>query len=349
MRKLWLSVFYLLVIMAFGFVLLTRVLPYVLPFVLSIVVAVIIEPAVLWLCRKTKVSRGVAVALVLCVTFGTLLTVLGIALSRLMTELFELAGSLPQYYREAVRLIEEVLYMVGEFTQTLPTPLKQLLDQQVGRLYIALERVLVSILDGLKGLPPVLGVLVVTLISTFFMSRDKDLLLGTLVKLAPDLAGSRVTKARREVLESTVGLLKAQMVLVTITAVFVTCVLWLMGIDYALVLGLAIGILDILPVVGPGVVFVPWVAYNLVFGDVVLGLMLLAVYGGISIVRQVLEAKIIGERIGIHPLVTLLALYLGLQLFGAKGILIGPLVAVLLKAVVNTGILPGWPGEERKA
>ncbi len=349
MKGFLVSLLYLLLYTAVAFLLVGYVLPFVFPFVLSVLMAALIEPAVRWLVHNARISRALAVGLVLALACGILLTVLGIGLSRLFTELFNLTGSLPQYYKQASGSIEDLAKTLGEFASALPTPLQTIASQQLGRVYTALEKLLGAIFDGLKGLPSLFGLFAVTIIATYFVSRDKDMLSALLQKVLPGVSTGKVTQARTEVLASTVGLLKAELILVSVTMAIVTVALWLMGSEYALVLGMVTGLLDVMPVIGPGIVFVPWALYCLVFGSPVLGIMLLALYGVMSAVRQVLEAKIIGERTGLHPLLTLLSMYLGVRFLGAAGIIVGPLSAIVLKAVVRAGLIPGWPQDARPA
>ena len=292
MKTSLVSIIYLLFFMGAAFLVIAYVLPFILPFALAVVLAALIEPPVSWLVKNARLSRGLAVGLVLAVSCGAFATILGVGVSRLITELFELSGSLPEYYRQASSFVDDMARMVDEITRTLPAPVKGLLEQQVSRVYQALEVLLGAVLEAMKGLPNLIGVLFITIIAAFFVSRDKDVLLGFLAKVVPGLEDGKVARARKEVLESSVGLLKAELLLITVTAMITTLALWLVGVNYALVLGLITGILDVLPVVGPGLVFIPWAIYSLVFGNVILGVVLLVLYGVVSAVRQVFEAKL---------------------------------------------------------
>src|SRR5690606_27870815 len=107
---------------------------------------------------------------------------------------------------------------------------------------------------------------------------------------------------------------------------------------YAMLLAVLSGLLDLLPVLGPGLIFVPWLLYHFILGDALFGLGLALVYAAISFIRTVLEPRIIGERAGLHPLTALIALYVGLKLFGMAGFVIGPLSAILLKSLARVGL-----------
>lgn len=93
--------------------------------------------------------------------------------------------------------------------------------------------------------------------------------------------------------------------------------------------------------IGPGTIFVPWIIWEFATGSTRMGVSLLLVYATISIVRQVLEPKIVGDNIGLHPLVTLISLYVGLQLGGLVGMILGPVSVVIFMACYRAGIFPG--------
>jgi sporulation integral membrane protein YtvI len=349
MKRPMVSVAYLLGSLVLVFLVAGFVLPYIIPFILAVIVAALVDRPVAFLQRRMAISRGLAVIMVLLLVFGAVGTVIGIGIARLVSELFNLSGSLPGYYKQAETMVGEFTEWVSSVAATLPSPVQTLIEQQVGRLYSALEQVLLAILDRLKSLPTLIGILVVTMIASFFVSRDKDMLLKAFMRVVPGLGSEKVATARTQVIESTVGLFKAELTLVVITMVITTIALWFMGVEYALVIGLMTGLLDVLPVLGPGLVFVPWGIYSIVTTDVALGVMLLILYGVTSSVRQMLEAKLVGERIGVHPLVTLFSMYLGLEIFGPAGIIVGPFSAIIVKSLIDAGVFPGLPFSDEPA
>ncbi|HHW60769.1 MAG TPA: AI-2E family transporter, partial [Syntrophomonadaceae bacterium] len=101
------------------------------------------------------------------------------------------------------------------------------------------------------------------------------------------------------------------------------------------------GLFDILPILGPGTIFVPWVIWEFMSGRAGMGISLLIVYIIISAVRQFLEPKVVGDNIGLHPLLTLISLYVGLQLGGLVGMILGPIILVILIASYRAGVFEG--------
>ena len=134
------------------------------------------------------------------------------------------------------------------------------------------------------------------------------------------------------------GYLRAQIVLMLITMAQTLLGLYILGVDYVLLITLFVGILDILPILGPGLIFVPWIIVLLFSSRVKLALALLILYAIISVVRQVIQPKILGVSIGIHPLEALISLYVGYKVFGILGVIIGPILLVVLKGLWQSNL-----------
>ena len=106
-------------------------------------------------------------------------------------------------------------------------------------------------------------------------------------------------------------------------------------VRYALILSALFALIDFLPVLGVGTLLIPWGAFELIRGNYTLAIGLIVMYAVIAVVRQVTEPKIIGANFGIHPLLTLFSMYLGLSLFGFTGMILGPVAAVTAKGVFS--------------
>lgn len=114
-----------------------------------------------------------------------------------------------------------------------------------------------------------------------------------------------------------------------------------MKVEYPLLAAVAIGFVDALPILGSGSVLIPWAIIAGVNGDINLGIALLIVLAVISVVRQLLEPKLVSKQIGIHPIFTLIAMYTGFKLIGIFGLLVGPIVLIILKNIFGTFIDKG--------
>ncbi|MBR2570475.1 MAG: AI-2E family transporter, partial [Paenibacillus sp.] len=136
------------------------------------------------------------------------------------------------------------------------------------------------------------------------------------------------------------GYLRAQFILISITAVVITIGLMMIGVDYAVTIGMLIGIVDLLPYLGVGAVMVPWIAYCFITGDASIGIGLSILYGIVLVARQVMEPKVLASSVGLDPLLTLVAMFVGLKLFGVFGLIIGP-VSLVIGAAIHRANLWG--------
>ena len=129
--------------------------------------------------------------------------------------------------------------------------------------------------------------------------------------------------------------LKTQGIIMMLTAAICTVGFWLLGNPYYILAGVGIGILDALPVFGTGTVLIPWAVVMFFSGRWGRGIVLLALYLICYFLREILEAKLMGDRVGLSPLETLMSMYVGLELFGIVGFLLGPVGLLLIKDLVE--------------
>ena len=108
-----------------------------------------------------------------------------------------------------------------------------------------------------------------------------------------------------------------------------------MGNQYSLLLGIGIGLLDALPIFGTGTVLIPWALFRLVNGDWLYGIGLFVIYIICYFLRQVMEAKIMADKVGLTPLETLISMYVGLRLFGLLGFILGPIGLLIIEDLVE--------------
>lgn len=146
------------------------------------------------------------------------------------------------------------------------------------------------------------------------------------------------------VLNVGLGYLKAMLIFFCINFVVMTVCFFIFKLPVPPLIALGISILDILPVIGSGVVFVPWTIICFIAGNTTLGIQLACLFIGLMVLRQILEPFIVGRNIGVRPLVTFVASMLGLVLAGPVGMIVGPIVAAGLNAVYRVHARQGDEG-----
>ena len=255
-------------------------------------------------------------------------------LTVLISELLHLARALPHQLGRWELRINHYLNGLGRLRDALGITSSTLNTylSTVSKLVESLARGMVTLLTHL---PDVLIMLVIAVVSAFFMLRDRDRLSMALRRLFPPLLRKRLPNLKSEVLRGLFGFIKAQAILMVVTMMSTTLGLVLVGSHYAVLAGILAGLMDLVPYLGPTGVLLPWAVLLFVVGNVAGGIKLLAILAGVALVRQSIEPRLMGGNMGLHPLTALFALYLGIQLFGPVGFIIGPISAVVLKAMAR--------------
>lgn len=320
-----------------GVVLGFTLLPLVLPFLLAYLLALGAEPAVAALGRKTRLPRWARSGL--CVT--GLFLLLGAALyffgRVLWEELLRLVRQLPELLRQLQPTLEELRASLEELARKTPEALSAALVRWIEELFAGGAGLLESaygFLSGLvsgvvTGVPRLFLGLVTTVLATYMSSTALPQVKAWLRRRLPKPWQAWLRRARDRAKEVFGGWCRAQLKLIGLVFVLLTLGLWALGVEFPLLFGGLIALLDALPVLGTGTVLIPWALIAFLREESGLGFGLLALYGVSSLARSVLEPHLVGKQLGLHPLLTLMAFYIGYRLFGVAGMVLAPLAAVL--------------------
>ncbi len=319
----------------------------VLPFVLAILMALIIEPLVVFFQKKARLKRAWAVALSLLIFVGGFIYIISWLISRIIKDLVKL---FPQMATYSDQVTESFLHAISDFKVfylqlNLPLDVQNAMYNSLQGAVETLSSMLRNSIDILTAavgfLPGIFVFVVIAAIATFLISNDRYVIKEFLYKFLSLNTQSKTSSIFNQLVKILVGFLKAYLILISITAVLTMVALKIIGVDYVLTIGILVGLLDLLPVLGPGLLFVPWIVVEFILGNTGLGLALSVIYLVISLVRQFMEPKIVGENIGLHPLITLMALYFGLKLGGVVGLILGPITVVIIVASYRAGLFDG--------
>jgi len=312
-----------------------------LPFIIAVVVAILMDPVVDWLAARRGIKRGLAVAITLSIMLVLVVVILISVTSRLFIELTHLYERMPHYTQNLLKYGMDYVQQIRNFFSNNPLPAEaqealrnnfQVILNETANLVSLLSEWLFSFLTGLPGF---ITIIIVAGLATFFVSRDKALIADFVYSLIPRRMVRPTSTVIGEISKALVGFFRAQTILISITTILAIIGLNILGVNYALTIGIIVGLLDLLPILGPGTVFIPWAVFVLLMGELRFGLSLLILYGVLIGIRQLIEPKILSAHIGLHPLATLVSLYLGLKLLGVWGIIIGPFIVIVVKAVIK--------------
>lgn len=319
-------------------------LPWFMPFILAFIIALLIDPVVSWFQNRLKLSRTLATTISLISFFSVMGIILFFLFFYVVVEIIDLSSNLPEYFKILRTVIEDAvaqaqyfqyLYLV-DISPDLLNDLTYNVDNISASIRDISNLIINTTIFIVSSLPGILTLFVVAAVATFFLTRDKKELGKTMLTLIPVSLQPKITLVSAKLISALIGFIRAQIILITITGFQTVIGLYIIGVEYALTVGILVGLVDILPIIGPGIIFIPWAIVLFILGNSGFAFALLFLYGMIIIVRSLLEPKIVADNIGLHPLTTLVSIYVGLRALGLIGIIIGPTVVIIIKACVQT-------------
>ena len=317
-----------------------KIIPLTLPFIIALVIVGLLEPIISPLEKKLRLSRTPMILLAIALFVVAIIGALTWLVYRLVVELIKFSNDFPKY---ASNFNERIIELQNMFTAGNISPqLMELIDEYTSYFLTAISDISFGLINYFIGLASVLPMAVLVFmfatIAVFFISRDKDIILKSFEKHLPATIYKRMTLIGSATGGALFGYLKSQLILMFIAAGIAFLGLQILGVPYAFLIAVLVGIADLLPLVGPGAIFFPWIAWEVLNGNYGFAIALLVIYIVVTVVRQVVQPKIVGDSIGLHPLETLISLFMGLVLMGVLGLILGPIIWVVLKASWKAGV-----------
>ena len=301
--------------------------------------------------KSWHIPRKLCAFVLVTLFFGVLAFVIFLLFNRLFLEIEELIEWLKNDSEGLREAVGGVFGYLEEFSSKIPfieeietikglEDLRETIDEGVSSIISDLITKLATLLPEwairvIKYTPKVLITALVTLIASFYFAVDYGKIRDGAVKLLPKRAGERVSRIFSSLGKALRSYAKAYLFIMLLTFCEVFTGLLIMRRRYAFILAFLIALVDILPFFGAGTVIIPWAVFELIVGDTGTGLGLLILYGAVTIIRQIVEPKIVGESLGIHPLATLFAMFAGLRVFGVAGMILAPSMLMIAKEVIE--------------
>ena len=336
-----------------AYVLVRWLLPWAAPFALAAGFAALMEPAVEGLCRA-HLPRPLAAGLCLLGALGAAAGLLWLLLRRLGMELGELSRRAPEIVQTLSGLLGGWEAALDRLLARAPEALRVWLDRAAAgaeESLLALPGTLsqraLRLLPALASSAPAALLFAVTaLIGAYFISAGYPELLHALARCLPERFLCRARLLRRELRRTLGRWLRAQGIMLAITFALLAAAFALLRVEYAMLMALVTALVDALPVMGAGTVLLPWAAWLLLTGAVPKGVGLALTWAAVAVIRQSIQAKLLGDQLGVHPLLTLAAIWLGYRIWGVAGMLLFPLAAVCVRqALAGVRVKLPWMGE----
>ena len=327
---------------------------YFFPFLIALLFSFFLHPIVTFLEKKLKFPRIFGALVIVCFVF---IAISGIAFF-LITEVIHgttyLAIKIPDHYQTFINQFE--LFLTNKFVPmfnqlslfikslhtTQQTTIQENIQQFTSQLATSgtlfLKNTLLKIPSMLSMIPYSITIVIFTVIATILITNDWLLIKRMSHKLVPmqlkDMSKNIVTYFEK----SLFGYIKAQCILISISASITLIGLLMLDINHALTITMIIAIVDLLPLIGTGIIFIPWIGYLFFTGHYPLTIGLAIIYIVIIIVRQILEPKVLSANIGVSPLIALVVLFMSIQWWGMIGMLITPIILVTINTCYRAGV-----------
>ena len=318
------------------------------PFVIGFIIAFLLKRPIAFLSRKLNVPRKPAAiisVLLFYVTIGTLISLIGI---KLIGSIASLVGRLPVLYETyGIPYLNQVMVnlekMVSELDSGMVAAVNSLGNQMLSSLGNLVSNVSTAVISKVSSiassLPGLFINIVLMVISSFFIAADYEQLTGFCINQLSDNSKKIFIQIKEYIVGTLLVCIRSYAIIMSITFVELSIGLSVLKINHAILLALCIAVFDILPVLGTGGVMIPWVVLTAIRGNFGLALGLLILYVIITVIRNIIEPKIVGSQLGLHPVVTLASMYAGVRLFGGIGLFGLPIGLSLLRYLNDHGVI----------
>jgi len=357
-KKFIVNVVYFLILLLLTYVTLKYAIGYISPFLFAFLIAYVLKSPSNFISKHLKLPRKLVALLVVFIfyaTIGVLIALIGVKIITITVDIF---SGIPAIYEKQLQPflfdafdgIEDAVYrldpaLVDAINQGFEQVIKSLGNLVTG----ASVKIVTSISGVATSLPAFLIKVLLMIISTFFIAGDYDKIQHFFM-LQFSSKNSRIfTQVKKFVIGTVFVCIRSYALIMSITAIELSIGLSIIGIPNAILIAILIAIFDILPVLGTGGVMIPWGVITLIQGNITLGISLLIIYVMITIIRNIIEPKIVGGQLGLHPIITLMSMFVGVRLIGFLGLFGFPIALALIKHLNDTGTIHLFKSESTLA
>lgn len=313
------------------------ILPLILPFLIAYFLAWITRPVTEFLYRRLKIPRIVGGTFSILILTGAAGAGIFYLCKTLFLQIIALIRNIPIYADAAAAKLDHICshcdgvlgFAAGTVRDAVDDHLKQTADRIRTVVIPGMTRQTISFAIDVLA---VIGVILIVLVAAVLIAKD---LPNFRKKYETNRVYQEMHLVTGRLAEAGIAYLRCQLILMSMVAVVCVLGLTIIHNDYALLAGIGIALADALPVIGSGLILIPWSIIVLFNGNIFSAAILMTTFLVCQVIREILEPKLIGNRIGIKPLFTLIAMYVGVRLFSIPGFILGPIGLVIIIAVVR--------------
>ena len=315
---------------------------FYMPFLVAFIISLIIEPIIKFMMKKTHLNRRNSSIIIFILVSLIILGGLSWILVTLFSESSSLLQSLNDYFDKAYIQFQAFISSFNFDKIHLSNEILEILQNSTGDILTTasnwIRNLLTGLIDFLTSIPSIAICIGITVVALYFICVDKIYILDQIEHHVPKLWIKKVGSHFRDLIKTLGGYLKAEATLVLVSFIISLIGLYILSfmkfnIPYPLLIALFIGFVDALPILGSGTVMIPWAIISAINGDINLGIAIIVLLIIMSVVRQLLEPKLVSKNIGVHPIFTLVAMYTGFKIIGIIGLLLGPIILIIFKNI----------------
>lgn len=323
---------------------------FYMPFLIAFIISLMVEPAIKFIMKKTKLTRRTSSIIIFIIVLTVLLGGITWGIITLFSESSSLLQGLNDYFDKAYIQIQNFISSFQLDKIHLSEEILNVLQDSAGEILNTasswLRNALTSLINFVTSIPSIAICIGITILALYFICVDKIYILDQIEHHVPKIWVKKMGKHLKDLIQTLGGYLKAEATLILVSFIISLVGLYILefrgfNVKYPLLMALFIGFVDALPILGSGTVMIPWAIICGINGDIKLGFAIIILLIIMSMVRQVLEPKLVSKNIGVHPIFTLIAMYTGFKLIGVIGLLIGPIVLIIFKNIFSSLIDQG--------
>lgn len=333
---------YFILILGIIFSIFKYALPVLFPFLVAFSISIILRHPVDFISKHLKINRKFVGVLLLLLLYGSISFVFiffGTKLFRYIGELFQ---KLPEIYTTNIEpALNIIIYKIQDIIPELNVVLDlENISKYIMNIINSISLSAVNLIASIATkIPSFLVKFIFAIIASFLCTLDYYKVTGFIMRQFPERVQEIIINVKQNIFGTIVKFLKAYSILMFVTFIQLSIGLTIFNIPNAITLAVIFSMLDVLPAIGVGGLLIPWSIIEFIKGNYDLAIGLLVIYGIISIVRSILEPKVIGKQIGLNPLITLTSMFLGAEILGFFGIFIFPIIATIIKYLNDSGTL----------
>lgn len=277
---------------------------FYMPFLVAFIIALMLEPCIRFIMKKTKLKRKASSILVFVIAIVIIVGLLTWAGVTIVSEASNLLTSLNEYFEKGYALVQDMLSKIDfsklQIPENIMNTIQESAMQFLGTITEWAKNALTGAINFLTSIPTIGVYTVITLLSLYFMCVDKVYMIDQLEHHMPQTWVKKIGVHLKELVKSLGGYLKAELTLVLISFVISVIGLYIfhfagLNVEYPLLMALIIGFVDLLPIFGSGTFMIPWAVISACTGDFTLAIAILVLWAIMSVVRQMIEPKIVSR------------------------------------------------------